>query len=311
MSDIELLGKLKAKKSLQTICKMFMYLCGTFSIVALIAIPVVAKKGESWLIPMLILAVLLVITLVMWFFVGHIETELERELGTGFIENILNEKVELINYEPFKTMGFEPLRNSKLFDLFDRIQGSDYFKANYNGVSFEYCDAMLTSRDNFGDTNTNITEFEGGIIRMKIRNPIKGTVIVREKRSNSNSELNNAARKMATKGFTVVESGNEEFDAKYSVETEIEGEEEVILTPDFTRRMSALSEDTAGRLFISLQENDITVAISKSENRFDIPPVHKMKDAEKFKEMYREQLAELLTIVNAFTAIPQYNDPEN
>ncbi len=311
MSDIELLGKLKAKKSLQTICKMFMYLCGTFSIVALVAIPVVAKKGESWLIPMLILAVLLVITLVMWFFVGHIETELERELGTGFIENILNEKVELINYEPFKTMGFEPLRNSKLFDLFDRIQGSDYFKANYNGVSFEYCDAMLTSRDNFGDTNTNITEFEGGIIRMKIRNPIKGTVIVREKRSNSNSELNNAARKMAKKGFTVVESGNEEFDAKYSVETEIEGEEAVILTPDFTGRMSTLSEDTAGRLFISLQENDITVAISKSENRFDIPSVHKMKDAEKFKEMYREQLAELLTIVNAFTAIPQYNDPEN
>jgi Protein of unknown function (DUF3137). len=308
MSDIELLEKLKAKKGLQSLCKAFMYLCGTLSIVALVVIPVVAKKEGPWFIPALIFVLLLVVTLSAWAFSNHIETELEKELGTGFIEKILSERVDLINYQPFKAIGFEPLRNSKLFDLFDRIKGSDYFKAVYNGVTFEYCDAMLTSRDNYGDTNTNITEFEGGILRMKITNPIKGTVIVREKNNKNAEALEAAAKRKAKAGFTIVKSGNEEFDTRFSVETEIEGEESIILTPEFIGRMSKLSEDTAGRLFISLQENDVTAAISRNEDYFDMPPVHKMENAAKFKELYRNQLSELLTVVNAFTAIPQSDD---
>jgi Protein of unknown function (DUF3137). len=167
---------------------------------------------------------------------------------------------------------------------------------------------MLTSRDNYGDTNTNITEFEGGILRMKITNPIKGTVIVREKNNKNAEALEAAAKRKAKAGFTIVKSGNEEFDTRFSVETEIEGEESIILTPEFIGRMSKLSEDTAGRLFISLQENDVTAAISRNEDYFDMPPVHKMENAAKFKELYRNQLSELLTVVNAFTAIPQSDD---
>jgi|GEM_PF-7014770 len=305
MSDTELLGKLKAKKGLQSLCRTIMYLCGSLSIVALISIPVLAKKDGPWFIPALILAALLVITLSMWVIVNHIETELEKELGTGFIEKILSEKVDLLEYQPFKTLGFDPLRNSKLFDLFDKIEGSDYFRAAYNGVNFEYCDAILTSREKFGDSNTNITEFEGGVIRMKISNPVKGTVIVKQNRNKSAASLEEAAKKMAKAGFTVSNSGNDEFDKAFSVMTEIEGEEKIILTPEFVNRMSRLSEEVSSRLFISLQENDITVAIAKSEDFFDIPPVHKMENAEKFKGLYRRQLEELLTIVNAFTAIPQ------
>ena len=305
MSDTELLGKLKAKKGLQSLCRTIMYLCGSLSIVALISIPVLAKKDGPWFIPALILAALLVITLSMWVIVNHIETELEKELGTGFIEKILSEKVDLLEYQPFKTLGFDPLRNSKLFDLFDKIEGSDYFRAAYNGVNFEYCDAILTSREKFGDSNTNITEFEGGVIRMKISNPVKGTVIVKQNRNKSAASLEEAAKKMAKAGFTVSNSGNDEFDKTFSVMTEVEGEEKIILTPEFVNRMSRLSEEVSSRLFISLQENDITVAIAKSEDFFDIPPVHKMENAEKFKGLYRRQLEELLTIVNAFTAIPQ------
>ena len=282
-----------------------MYLCGSLSIVALISIPVLAKKDGPWFIPALILAALLVITLSMWVIVNHIETELEKELGTGFIEKILSEKVDLLEYQPFKTLGFDPLRNSKLFDLFDKIEGSDYFRAAYNGVNFEYCDAILTSREKFGDSNTNITEFEGGVIRMKISNPVKGTVIVKQNRNKSAASLEEAAKKMAKAGFTVSNSGNDEFDKTFSVMTEVEGEEKIILTPEFVNRMSRLSEEVSSRLFISLQENDITVAIAKSEDFFDIPSVHKMENAEKFKGLYRRQLEELLTIVNAFTAIPQ------
>lgn len=305
MSDTELLGKLKAKKGLQSLCRTIMYLCGSLSIVALISIPVLAKKDGPWFIPALILAALLVITLSMWVIVNHIETELEKELGTGFIEKILSEKVDLLEYQPFKTLGFDPLRNSKLFDLFDKIEGSDYFRAAYNGVNFEYCDAILTSREKFGDSNTNITEFEGGVIRMKISNPVKGTVIVKQNRNKSAASLEEAAKKMAKAGFTVSNSGNDEFDKTFSVMTEVEGEEKIILTPEFVNRMSRLSEEVSSRLFISLQENDITVAIAKSEDFFDIPSVHKMENAEKFKGLYRRQLEELLTIVNAFTAIPQ------
>ena len=305
MSDTELLGKLKAKKGLQSLCRTIMYLCGSLSIVALISIPVLAKKDGPWFIPALILAALLVITLSMWVIVNHIETELEKELGTGFIEKILSEKVDLLEYQPFKTLGFDPLRNSKLFDLFDKIEGSDYFRAAYNGVNFEYCDAILTSREKFGDSNTNITEFEGGVIRMKISNPVKGTVIVKQNRNKSAASLEEAAKKMAKAGFTVSNSGNDEFDKTFSVMTEVEGEEKIILTPEFVNRMSRLSEEVSSRLFISLQKNDITVAIAKSEDFFDIPSVHKMENAEKFKGLYRRQLEELLTIVNAFTAIPQ------
>ena len=305
MSDTELLGKLKAKKGLQSLCRTIMYLCGSLSIVSLISIPVLAKKDGPWFIPALILAALLVITLSMWVIVNHIETELEKELGTGFIEKILSEKVDLLEYQPFKTLGFDPLRNSKLFDLFDKIEGSDYFRAAYNGVNFEYCDAILTSREKFGDSNTNITEFEGGVIRMKISNPVKGTVIVKQNRNKSAASLEEAAKKMAKAGFTVSNSGNDEFDKTFSVMTEVEGEEKIILTPEFVNRMSRLSEEVSSRLFISLQENDITVAIAKSEDFFDIPSVHKMENAEKFKGLYRRQLEELLTIVNAFTAIPQ------
>ena len=305
MSDTELLGKLKAKKGLQSLCRTIMYLCGSLSIVALISIPVLAKKDGPWFIPALILAALLVITLSMWVIVNHIETELEKELGTGFIEKILSEKVDLLEYQPFKTLGFDPLRNSKLFNLFDKIEGSDYFRAAYNGVNFEYCDAILTSREKFGDSNTNITEFEGGVIRMKISNPVKGTVIVKQNRNKSAASLEEAAKKMAKAGFTVSNSGNDEFDKTFSVMTEVEGEEKIILTPEFVNRMSRLSEEVSSRLFISLQENDITVAIAKSEDFFDIPSVHKMENAEKFKGLYRRQLEELLTIVNAFTAIPQ------
>ncbi len=305
MSDTELLGKLKAKKGLQSLCKAFMCVCGTLSIVALIAIPVIAKNDGPWFIPALIFGVMLVITLVMWFVVSHIDTELERELGTVFIEKILSEKVDLIDYQPFKTLSFEPLRSSKLFDLFDRIEGSDYFKAVYNGVNFEYCDAMLTSRERYGDSNTNITEFEGGVIRMKLSNPIKGTVIVKQNRTKGTGSLEEAAKKKAKTGFTIVKSGDDEFDGRFNVQTEVEGEEKAILTNAFIRRMTQLSEDTTGRLFISLQENDITVAICKSEDYFDMPSVHKMENAEKFKSLYRNQLKELLTIVNAFTAINQ------
>lgn len=303
MSDIELLGKLKAKKGLQSLCKAVMCICGSISVVALIGIPVIAKKGGEWFAPALIFVALLIITLSMWLIVNHIETELEKELGTGFIEKILSEKVDLIDYQPFKTLGFEPLRSSKLFDIFDKIQGSDYFKAVYNGVNFEYCDALLTSRERYGDSNTNITEFEGGILRMKVTNPIKGTVIVKQNRSKAVASLEEAAKKNAKNGFNIVRSGDENFDAIFSVQTEIEGEEQAILTPAFVKRLSRLTEDTTGRLFVSLQENDVTVAVCKAEDYFDIPPVHKMENAEKFKEIYRRQLEELLTIVNAFAGI--------
>ena len=303
MSDAELLSKLRAKKQLQSLCRVMMHICSIGSVISLVLILAVAVKKLPWVIPVLVLVLMLVITFFMWLVVTKIDKELEVELGTGFIKKILGEKVELYDYEPFKTIDYRMLKRSRLFGLFDKADGSDYFRAVYNGVTFEYCDALLTSHNiNSGNGAAAVTEFEGGVIMIDMESPISGTVLVKEKKESSEN-VENLVRGIDISKMKPVESGNQEFDAKFLTETRVEGEEKAILNPLFTGRMCLLSEEVAERLLISVQKDHITVAISKSEDRFDIPPVHKMKDAEKFKEIYRKQLREILDIVNVFIGV--------
>ena len=302
MSDAELLSKLRAKKQLQSLCRVMMHICSIGSVISLVLILAVAVKKLPWVIPVLVLVLMLVITFFMWLVVTKIDKELEVELGTGFIKKILSERVELYDYEPFKTIDYRLLKGSKLFGIFDKTDGSDYFRAVYNGVTFEYCDALLTSHNiNSGNGTAAVTEYEGGVIMIDMESPITGTVLVKEKKESSEN-VENLVRGMDTANLIIVKSGNPEFDEKFLAETQVEGEEKVILNPAFTGRMALLSDEVAERLLVSVQKDHITVAISKGPDRFDIPPVHKMKDAEKFKEIYRKELREILDIVNAFTA---------
>ena len=301
MSDAELLSKLRAKKQLQSLCRVMMHICSIGSVISLVLILAVAVKKLPWVIPVLVLVLMLVITFFMWLVVTKIDKELEVELGTGFIKKILSERVELYDYEPFKTIDYRLLKGSKLFGIFDKTDGSDYFRAVYNGVTFEYCDALLTSHNiNSGNGTAAVTEYEGGVIMIDMESPITGTVLVKEKKESSEN-VENLVRGMDTANLIIVKSGNPEFDEKFLAETQVEGEEKVILNPAFTGRMALLSDEVAERLLVSVQKDHITVAISKGPDRFDIPSVHKMKDAEKFKEIYRKELREILDIVNAFT----------
>ena len=300
MSDQELLDRLRAKKNVQSLCRKIMVITGLAGVGALLFIPVVYKSDGQWVIPLAILIGFMLLTYLLWSYTSKIDTELEQELGTDFIEGILAEKMDLKDYQPFKTMSFKQLKDSKLFGTYDNVKGSDYFKAVYNGVEFEYCDATLTSESfNTEIENSGYTEFEGGVVMIKMPHEISGTVIVREK--GASQVFNKIENSVTPSGMEDIVSGDEEFDDKFIVEVSNPGEEKVILTPAFIGRLSRLGEDVAGRLFVSVQQNDITVAISKGVDRFDIPPVHKMRDPEKFKDMYREQLKELLDIVNAFT----------
>ena len=302
MSEQELLDKLRAKKGLQLILKKVMYITGLGSILSLVFVPVLYKSEGRWFIPLAIMIGFLLLTFLIWTYVNHVETELEQELGTDFIEGILSERVDLIDYQPFKTMSYNQLKRSKLFGAYDNVKGADYFKAVYNGVAFEYCDATLTSEGiDSGNVKSSYTEFEGGVLTIQIPHQILGTVIVREKGSTKTFEK--IENSMSPSGMVDVITDDEEFDSRFRVEVSKPGEEKVILTPAFIGRLSRLGEDVAGRLFVSVQENDITVAISKGGDRFDVPSVHKMKEPEKFKDMYRAQLKELLDIVNAFTPV--------
>ncbi len=302
MSDKELLDRLRAKKSVQMILKKIMFITGLGSIVSLVFIPVVYNSDGKWYIPLVVMVGFMLLTFLIWTYVNHVETELEQELGTDFIERILSERVELLDYQPFKTMSYNQLKHSKLFGTYDNVKGADYFKAVYNGVAFEYCDAVLTSEGiDSGNVKSSYTEFEGGVMTIQIPHQIKGTVIVREKGSSKTFEK--IENSVAPSGMIDIITGDEEFDSKFRVEVSEPGEEKNILTPAFINRLSGLGNDIAGRLFVSVQEDGITVAISKGGDRFDIPPVHKMKDPDKFKDMYRAQLKELLDIVNAFTPV--------
>lgn len=210
------------------------------------------------------------------------EKELKNYIGEYVAKPIIEERIEITEYDPSSMLNEKAIRASGIMPGYDRITGSDYIKGNYKGHQLVYCDLELEieeqDRDSDGHTSTHWkTVYKGPFVRMPLGQEMKGYVEIKERRGVKKKKgfLDNLFDS-ATKslGFeskeSVVELENAAFNEQFEVKTTDEELAFYILTPQFMERIIEADQYALGYTNISFKDGVAYIAINNGRDSFEI-----------------------------------------
>lgn len=152
------------------------------------------------------------------------------------------------------------LKDSGLFDSFNRWQGDDFIEGRYNETHFTFLETNLERRGNKSST----TVFDGIILLVDLGKSFPGrTVIRRESQKGLWASMTGKF-----KGMQKVSVDNPEFEKKFEVYSTEPGVAPTLLTPDFVARLMKLDEDwTGSAVKCSFYEGKLLLAIGYGSPR--------------------------------------------
>ncbi len=213
--------------------------------------------------------------------------------NNNFIFEILSEYFEVKSYDKENHISKDVIKNSELTEKYNKFYGSDYVKANYKGMDFEFSDIKLIMSKT-DRTSENLQKKERAVLsglwlicntdfnfssRLTIKEKVGSAKIF----NNSNSEYTN----------------NSNFNNRYIVQAQDEELALKILNAKFINSILELNDRLNGFLKLDFYENKITVTIHNTKDNFEID--FKNNEAEninRLKEKYKKEVEYILEILD-------------
>ena len=209
------------------------------------------------------------------------------------VSNFLNNNFDNLMYDPNKGIDYDIIKNLNIIRTGTKFRASDYLKATYKNITFEFCEINIEDDSNGEST---ATLFQGQWFIFELNKCIKSNVHIFDK------EIFWAKAKKETDDinqvFQKVEVEDIDFNQIFDVYAQIEQEAFYLLTPTFIEKIKEINKKTEGRLLFGISGNKIHVGILNHNNLFE-PNIFKKTDINKEKEIIFNQIQFITNFIDS------------
>jgi len=198
---------------------------------------------------------------------NRISKQIKDEICTPIMQSVLADVFERSEYSSRERLPDYLLELEEMqfpFDV-DRIEGSDYIHATYQGLNVEMSDIRLVDRRSSGKNTSYVTVFEGLWLICDFGKPIAADLLLRERQTR--------VFRFADKWFHSddnIETENEAFNEKFVIRSRDQHGAFYVLTPHMMERILQADAMGAGDTYIRfMKTGKVHIAINSGRDAFE------------------------------------------
>ncbi len=227
----------------------------------------------------------IVLAVVFGFLASRVTKRIKDEICTPIVKAALDEVFERSEYRSRDRLPDHLLEIREMdfpFDV-DRIEGSDYVHATYQGLNIEMSDIRLVDVRSDGKNTTTVTVFEGLWLVCDFGKPLAADLLLRERQTKM--------FRFADKWFHSkdnIETENEAFNEKFVIRCKDQHGAFYVLTPHMMERILQADVMGAGDTYIRfMKSGKVHIAINSGRDAFE------MKAKDSAEQMQKRFAAEI------------------
>lgn len=188
----------------------------------------------------------------------------KKEAAVGIIRSVIQEKIDLTEYSPYKHIPESAILKTNLMPSWDVFSGSDLVQGVYKGVTIAFSDIHLENIETYTDSDGNRqtrreTLFKGQWIVCELPKRIENAVRLRER-----------PRIKLLPQKSSAETENAEFNKKYQILTEDPHTMFYILTPHFMEYILSADLLADGQTYLCFEDNYVYIGIDNRRDAFEM-----------------------------------------
>ncbi len=198
---------------------------------------------------------------------NRISKQIKEQICTPIVQAVLADVFDRSEYRSSERLPDYLLEVEEMqfpFDV-DRIEGSDYVHATYQGLNIEMSDIRLVDRRSSGKNTSYVTVFEGLWLVCDFGKPIAADLLLRERQTK--------VFRFADKWFHSddnIETENEAFNEKFVIRSRDQHGAFYVLTPHMMERILQADVMGAGDTYIRfMKSGKVHIAINSGRDAFE------------------------------------------
>ncbi len=185
-------------------------------------------------------------------------------VNDDIVLDLLNERFNVLVFDRHQSINPKILLPYSLTPSWNKHRGNDYIKGIYKNTQFEYCDLYLCIHYPGDDSSTSreVQKFRGQFLAFDIKVNFESALILRENKRNPDGSY--------VGGKSNVDTGDEVFNARYSVTCLERKQAETIFTKEFKEKLWEINNKSSGKLNVCLDKNKAYVLIDNNYDNFEL-----------------------------------------
>ncbi len=202
------------------------------------------------------------------FYLSSLRKKIKREFGAPLMRQALSQVFTRVEYDALHFLPEQFLELSSMefpFDI-DRVEGSDYIHAEYQGLDLKMSDIRLIDRRRSGKNTRSVTVFEGIWLVCDFHKEITCDLLLQER----NGFSFRFADKLRLHN-TLIETENAAFNEKFLISASREHDAFYLLTPQMMERILRMDASGGGVSYLRFtKEGKVHIAINSGKNFFEL-----------------------------------------
>lgn len=261
---------------------------GIVGIVASVILLILAAASGIMVLPLI--CILLLITAIVFTIVGMIKfKKIERDFKNIYMQKIVDEILPGSTYQENMGIALNDVYRSGLLKEADRSRSEDLIVGNYKGVHFKTSDLQLLERREHVDNNghrviTYVPYFTGRFFIFDFNKNFKGNIVITE------------ASFSKPYGMKKISMESEEFNKKFKTYANDDLSAFYVLTPHLMVSLLDLEKENPGCIMISMNSNQMYMAINNNRDTFNIKINQKIDD--RLVNLFIHDMSVITNIIN-------------
>lgn len=219
---------------------------------------------------------------------------LKNRISSSLLPPVLNEVFESFDYRVNSHISEDVIRHTDMgfpFDI-ERISGSDFIKAKYNGVNIELSDISIY--------NTTMESDGKGNMRKKEVKVFQGLWLVCDFGKTLSADVRISERTALGKKFAIggIKTENEVFNKRFYIKSESPHDVFYILTPHMMEYIITAVDKARGDAYMRfLKSGRVHIAINSGRDSFEIHNPFKI-DLDRIVARFKEELCYITDLID-------------
>lgn len=243
-----------------------------------------------WVVFVSFLAALGMIAIIVFVVLLRQKKAEKKSLVHEIIKDALQEKINVISYNPYHSIPEHAVSNAGLITYWDKFYGNDLVQGSYKDVPISFSDIHLIKEETYRDSKghrhkTQTTVFKGLWMVCELPKAVASPIRLKER-----------AKIRILPQKSDVETENIAFNEKYQILAKDHHNVFYVLTPHFMEYIMAADATAAGQTYFCFDGKFVHMAVDNRKDAFEVTLRH--ETIEEMKDRFQKDVQYLVEFID-------------